>query len=742
MPEKEFTLYDTLAAAILKGIGYFLMRGEDGSDNRKYILEFIEKIKFPKEINVEIVKQALNHDEEDAKLLMAVIDEADRTSFPEPVQYKGNLNFLKSIFSEVKIDSEDKINSKTSDKCYKLEMLNPDSIFPEEKIETGDYSEYIGKFKDFFESVNKISGDAHKFIENLLVLSEHYLWCVPSDFKESQTVSLYDRMKITAAVAGALYLYHEYNNSLSIEKIKARNEEKFVFVSGDVSGIQKYIFDLKKSKFAAKILRARSFEIQAITLHAVRETLEKFSLSSANIVINAGGRFTLLLPNIPEVFDFIEKFRKKTERWMVENYFGEVTLNISEGVVATQQMIEENSSDLFREISKDIAIAKQKKLQKYLLEKRDHFVISGDYDKFTSSQDLCEICGKRYGKQNGDEVICKNCKDLKIFGEKFPKCSGITIDSCHENGSISLEGEKFLRIENDSPEYLINKFKLGKKLFYSPHFLPHKENKETMTFEELSEKSEGYPYIAMLKADVDNLGWIFKEGLVNPNFAKISCLSRMLDLFFSLYINKMAEKEKFIYTVFSGGDDLCVIGPWDKVIEFAEVFQEKLTEFTCNSDITVSAGITLAKPKDPALGITQNCEKLLENSKDEGKDRVTVFKTTVKWCVFRKLLENAEKIKKMVESEKISTVFLYRILTYNRMNEQKEKDPAKCLWRSHFYYNMARNIKGDDKETTKKELIEFFGREEESQAGIKNAKIPVSWVLYMMRRRENDNRLE
>ncbi len=66
-----------------------------------------------------------------------------------------------------------------------------------------------------------------------------------------------------------------------------------------------------------------------------------------------------------------------------------------------------------------------------------------------------------------------------------------------------------------------------------------------------------------LKGDVDNLGTIFQKGLEKANFAKMNALSRQINQFFSLWLPAYcAEKNPNIYTVFAGGDDFFLIGPW------------------------------------------------------------------------------------------------------------------------------------------------------------------------------------
>ncbi len=123
-------------------------------------------------------------------------------------------------------------------------------------------------------------------------------------------------------------------------------------------------------------------------------------------------------------------------------------------------------------------------------------------------------------------------------------------------------------VEDNTEEILfsVNEYKSGYSLSKIPYYLPTNENGEVKDFEELVGLGNGedsFTKLAMLKADLDNLGSVFSEGLRESiSISRYATLSRMLNYFFSLYVNyslKANDNFKDIYTVFSGGDDLCVI---------------------------------------------------------------------------------------------------------------------------------------------------------------------------------------
>jgi len=154
-------------------------------------------------------------------------------------------------------------------------------------------------------------------------------------------------------------------------------------------------------------------------------------------------------------------------------------------------------------------------------------------------------------------------------------------------------------------------------------------NKEVVApFEFIAYLSDGDKKLSYMKLDVDNLGLIFIKGLKELPYgeksielytmSRIATLSRMLDLFFSGYINALLKEFKppiegidsALYTVFAGGDDLWIIGPWDKTVEFALVLREQFYNYTCqNPDLGTSATLSFFKHSYPIRLAAEILEK-------------------------------------------------------------------------------------------------------------------------------------
>ena len=100
----------------------------------------------------------------------------------------------------------------------------------------------------------------------------------------------------------------------------------------------------------------------------------------------------------------------------------------------------------------------------------------------------------------------------------------------------------------------------------------------------------GVDYLGLLKGDVDFLGQIFSRGLgENLSVSRYATLSRMLDLFFSGYLNTLTKEEyRNTYTVYAGGDDFFLISDWQNALHLAERLERDFRAYTCsNPNITL-----------------------------------------------------------------------------------------------------------------------------------------------------------
>jgi len=238
--------------------------------------------------------------------------------------------------------------------------------------------------------------------------------------------------------------------------------------------------------------------------------------------------------------------------------------------------------------------------------------------------------------------------------------------------------------------------------------------------------------LAYFKADVDNLGLIFSEGLlkkdkegnlINFSVSRYHTLSRMLEGFFKGYLNFLIEEsgqKDFlkIYSVYTGGDDLLFIGPVKSMFKFVSRVYSDLRRFVCfNDSITLSAAITVLDPRIPARRAVEIADDHLEKSKKGGKNRVTIFGKTITWNQFFELMKHIQLLEKHLREAlekphskgfKLTKNFLQKLLRYKRLADE-------LIINSRFYgltfealyrYDMARLVKKP--EDVPEELRDFF----------------------------------
>ena len=207
--------------------------------------------------------------------------------------------------------------------------------------------------------------------------------------------------------------------------------------------------------------------------------------------------------------------------------------------------------------------------------------------------------------------------------------------------------------------------------------------------------------IATLKGDVDNLGSIFQKGLEAPSLAKMAALSRQMNQFFSLWLPAYsAENARNTYTVFAGGDDFFLIGPWLQIQALAAAMRENFKKYTAdNPQLTFSAGIAISKPGLPVPKLSAYAEEALEKAKAHqlrdktAKNALNLYGETVSWGDWPQLEKTAARISELERQYRLSTAYLYDLLHYTELAvAEAAGDINASIWRSRLYYQTRRFI--------------------------------------------------
>ena len=257
---------------------------------------------------------------------------------------------------------------------------------------------------------------------------------------------------------------------------------------------------------------------------------------------------------------------------------------------------------------------------------------------------------------------------------------------------------------------------------------------KALNFDEKGEL-RGIKALGVLKADVDQLGLLFSCGLQDGQYtlSRLATMSRQLDWFFSLYVPYLLRTEsRFsdVYTVFSGGDDLLLIGPWNRLIDLAGLLHERFEEYACfNSQVHFSAGISLHKSHTPLRRIALDSEEALHRAKNaerkaeagnERGNRVCLFQETVDWKRFIEIQKLKNKLNEWIENKTANNAMLYRLNEFIEMAGKEKRigkletvplSEIECLkWRALFHYTAERNVGKGLESSERRARLDEFGR--------------------------------
>jgi CRISPR-associated protein Csm1 len=312
-----------------------------------------------------------------------------------------------------------------------LECLN-DSCFPSDFIseqvrEIGN-TEASYRYKSLWEGfINELKNlpldSVTVFTESLLFLLKRFTWCIPASTNDMTNISLFEHLKTTAAIAQCLYDY-QYHNGFenTIHWTNPGDHPKivdgihpFLLVCWDLSGIQKFIYDISGRK-AAVSLKGRSFYLQLLIESIIQKTIFRCKANWGNVIYNSGGKLFMLLPNLKEIAHSIHTIKSEFELLLWNEHQGSlsVCLGMTPFSYNTGRSVENSArvlfldwgngslSNLWRKVLESTSDNKYRKFESIIDEKggKDLFYPSG---KWGNNYTICAVTGVA-GRQ-GDDLV-------------------------------------------------------------------------------------------------------------------------------------------------------------------------------------------------------------------------------------------------------------------------------------------------------------------------------------------------
>ncbi len=719
---------------------------------------------------------------------------------------------------------------------YPLAVMSPATLFPKPAAECessadGPAREQYSRVWDWFcEAIRSIPG-SHRAALPLWLDHFDSLWmaathAVPAAtaFNVRPEVSLYDHSRTAAALAAALWRWHEAHGrtgDADAQSLRSRSDfdaEKFLLVQGDFFGIQDFVFASggQTRRQAAKLLRGRSLQVSLFTEAAALRILDELGLPPTSQVINAAGKFLIVAPNTPDALDALRRVRDEMASWFEAHAFGMAGIGLAWEPASCNDFLRRGG-----ERNEEAPFSRLLVRLHHSLEREKHrrfdLVTRGArvFHDAAYPHGPCAWNGRlpadRVGTGRGGEPLasCALSRDQILIGEAVVRGLDRLLVVDDAARAALQEGESLRLLEMPLFGYALA-FTRGadatgrfgalaadgalrrcwdfsaptaadvdgsSPLFggYARRFVSGHVPRVTMADaplagrytipddEVVSEPGElrtldmlacedrapddgghwrGVVSLGVLKGDIDDLGEMFRVGLRQPSFAKWASLSRQVNGFFAIWLPWMLAREfPSVYTVFAGGDDFFLIGPWRTVQKLAGRLHDEFARYVAgNAGIHFSVGIATVKPGSPVHSMAAAAEAALDEAKKrDGKNAVTCFGQTVGWGHWPALEAAGERLDQRRSELGLSTGYIYGLLQFIEMQSLAEKKPEAAMWRSRLAYRtrrmLLRKVQGEDaRQAWQNTLMKELGAEGIERHG-SAFRIPLFNHLYRFRDR-------
>jgi CRISPR-associated protein Csm1 len=567
---------------------------------------------------------------------------------------------------------------------------------------------------------------------HLLTLLQRYGWCLPLSQSD---ISLYDQARLTSAVAACLARWYAVFPRHTDPMVRIASEP-FCLVVGDLSGIQTYIFGITTvgAGGIARRLRARSFQISLLADSISHLVAFRCGVPLGNVLMASGGKFYVLVPQLDDTMTALHALRQEIDHWLHAQFNYEVSIDMAVTCVRGEQLRPSTTGQPgFAAVMANLAAQLQREERR-----RGHQMLAqdGNWDEsaFVVRHDFwgsgaCSSCGKFPGQP--PDGVCERCAQDVQLGKLLPRMRYVAFyqTAAHADAlampagyaarvlaadELADAGDPYLLVKLNDPDIRDLATYPGSFRYLATH-IPIGDDQAPLAFDELAATATGRSLLGYIKADVDYLGILFSQGLrrdAGENYdtaAHVAALSRELDLFFSGWMQHMlsrASAYRHFYTIFSGGDDLFLVGPWDQATDLATAIRRSFSAFVGhNPDITFSASILFAKERYPVSRAATDAETLLEHSKERPwsdnpqrrRDQVTILNTTLRWNTVPVIMQEVDTVRESLDQ--MTSALLYDLVEYGRLyrlwtdHQQVEGLRYKAL----FAYTIARNLRRGDK---------------------------------------------
>ena len=570
------------------------------------------------------------------------------------------------------------------------------------------------------------------WLNSLLAVLETWTSSMPASTNvgESPDVSLFDHLKITAAVGSCICEYlltndrTNFRSELFENEQTFRKETAFLLYSADFSGIQSFLYTVSTTN-ALRSLRSRSFFMELLMEHYIDELLSACGLSRANLLYSGGGHCYVLLPNTEQAKTAATEWNKSFNRWLA-NSFG-TSLYLADGTTecSANDLTNTPAEDrpyraMFRRVSAEIAAKKNRRYSADDIRELNR-------SAYKSEGRECRVCGRTDAlkpSQDGTE-LCPWCALFETLSDSIQRKDVYVVsDSPIEGDSFKLprfNGQAhFLFTDIDTARNLLQEQESVVRIYSKNRYyaglnystvLYVGDYASTNQLEKLADSSAGVSRLGVCRMDVDDLGQSFVSGFESKDtdpencgkyvtLSRAAAFSRQMSLFFKNYINAILKGDfedkppLNVAIVYSGGDDVFLLGSWNDTIEAATRIRSAFRAYSCSS-LSISAGLAVTKHTYPVRLSAGLAAELEEEAKaTPGKNALALFEPGGAHCFrWEEFSEDVLNKKQTLDEffgnkeNKRGNAFLYRLMELLR---DAQASPDRKIPLARYAYILAR----------------------------------------------------
>jgi CRISPR-associated protein Csm1 len=515
-----------------------------------------------------------------------------------------------------------------------------------------------------------------------------------------------------------------------------------MLIIGDLSGIQDYLFDVaNEGGQQARRLRARSFFIQLVAECLALRVLNSAGGAQEQLLFCGAGKFIIEVATLSDAQrQALTTEQQSLSEWLLRETNAQLrlALTISESGDTPQALYENAMQSLQRE-----------KLRAWATTTLQENKWQPDWLILQPLDKPCALCQRRTGsvtETNQDtgitRLVCHRCSEDLQLGRALPGACWIALGAAAGRGTktfqlpgwnVTLHLDRpssstasLIQLTTSEHDSAASEPQVIKRAL--ARHIPRDADDRAIEFNKLAEKAQGDKLLAVLKADADSLGTFF-NGLLSgaTDFAPLTRFSRAMDSFFGITLDREISKFdwELIYTVFAGGDDLLLIGPWDVIFDFAAHANAMFKQKFGAQELTLSAGIAFLKPKQPIKYAVEQAEEILHKAKSlpapraaQPKDQLAAFGQIWKWSDHATITQAAKQLAGWVNSGIAERGWLQTLLRLAEWRQGKDDPDAEPIDRmvaamatARLSYFVARNFpRQDDRNQEKQRLRQWANR--------------------------------